>query len=240
MKPVFLSADWHQLVMLNFSIEPAILEPFVPRGTVLDAWQGTTYVSLVAFSFLNTKLKGIPIPFHRNFEEINLRFYVRAEDEEGSHRGVVFIKEVVPRAAIAKVARVLYNENYVTCPTRSSLVSSQPGCEGEAMYHWKHAGDWLTLGATYEGEPAALSPGSEAEFIAEHYWGYSKQRNGGTVKYRVEHPPWRVWSAKDYTQSDSVANFYGPTFASTLKQKPSSVFIAEGSGILVRGGERIC
>jgi len=239
MKPAFLTADWRQLVMLNFPIEPAVLEPYVPRGTELDSWQGTTYISLVAFSFLNTKLKGIPIPFHRNFEEINLRFYVRAEEQGEQVRGVVFIKEVVPRAAIALTARLIYNENYIACPTRSTLVSPQDGVDGDASYQWKHAGDWLTLGAAFAGEPAALDPGSEEEFIAEHYWGYAKQRNGGTVKYRVEHPPWRVWSAKDYTQSPGVANFYGPAFAPSLANPPSSVFIAEGSPITVRSGERI-
>ena len=125
MNPVFLTAEWRDLVMLNYAVDPAILVPHVPNGTELDTWEGTTFTSLVAFSFLSTRVKSLPIPFHRDFEEINLRFYVRAKGPEGWRRGVVFVKEVVPRLAIASVARWLYNENYVACPTRSRLDETQ-------------------------------------------------------------------------------------------------------------------
>jgi uncharacterized protein YqjF (DUF2071 family) len=76
MKPdsarVFLTAEWRHLAMLNYIIDPALLKPLVPAGTELDFWGGQTYVSMVGFLFLNTRVRGIPIPFHRNFEEINL------------------------------------------------------------------------------------------------------------------------------------------------------------------------
>ena len=74
---VFLTAEWRYLAMLNYEIEPAVLAPFVPQGTELDSFDGKTFVSIVAFLFLDTRIGGIPIPFHRNFEEVNLRFYVR-------------------------------------------------------------------------------------------------------------------------------------------------------------------
>src|SRR6185295_273969 len=134
----FLTAEWRHLVMLNYEIDPAILRRFVPRGTELDAWNGKTFVSLVGFLFLNTRVMGLPIPFHENFEEINLRFYVRRKADEGWRRGVVFIKEIVPRAAIAWVARWLYNENYVALPTGHALVRSlddQKNIES-AKYFW--------------------------------------------------------------------------------------------------------
>ena len=38
------------------------------------------YVSLVGFMFKNTRLLNIPIPFHTDFEEVNLRFYVKHFD----------------------------------------------------------------------------------------------------------------------------------------------------------------
>jgi hypothetical protein len=112
----FLTAEWRWLAVLNYPVAPGVLEPFVPRGTVLDSFQGTAYVSMVGFLFLNTKVRGLSIPWHRNFEEVNLRFYVRRQAEDGWRRGVVFIKEIVPRLAIATVARLLYNENYVALP----------------------------------------------------------------------------------------------------------------------------
>src|SRR5215510_14081912 len=117
MEKVFLTAEWRHLAMLNYEMEPQILQPYVPAGTELDTWGNKTFISVVGFMFLKTRVLGLPIPFHQNFEEINLRFYVRRKTEEGWRRGVVFIKEIVPRAAIALTARWLYNENYVALPT---------------------------------------------------------------------------------------------------------------------------
>jgi uncharacterized protein YqjF (DUF2071 family) len=122
----FLTAEWRWLAMLNYSVAPDVLEPFVPKGTVLDTFQGTAYVSMVGFLFLNTRVRGLSIPWHRDFEEVNLRFYVRRQAEEGWRRGVVFIKEIVPRLAIAAVARVFYNENYVALSMRHKLERSGP------------------------------------------------------------------------------------------------------------------
>ena len=138
MPSIFLTAEWRWLVMLNFRIEPQSLQQHTPSGTEIDDWGGTTYVSLVAFSFLNTKVKGLAIPFHVDFEEINLRFYVRSRGAEGWRRGVVFVREVVPRRAIASVARWLYNENYQACPTRSTVTVPLGDTSGSAEYGWRH------------------------------------------------------------------------------------------------------
>jgi len=234
MNPVFLTAEWRDLVMLNYAVDPAILVPHVPNGTELDSWDGTTFVSLVAFSFLNTRVKGVSIPFHRNFEEINLRFYVRAKGPEGWRRGVVFVKEVVPRLAIASVARWLYNENYVACPTRSHRNDS--GGVRSLEYGWQHCGDWLSIGVKSAGEPALPDEGSEEEFITEHYWGYSAQRDGGTVEYRVEHPQWQVWEASSHIAHGDFQGFYGCELAGPLAGPPTSAFLADGSPVMVRQG----
>lgn len=239
MSPVFLTAEWRDLVMLNYAVDPDILAPYVPRGTAVDRWQGTTFVSLVAFSFLNTRVKGIPVPFHRDFEEINLRFYVRAEGPEGWRRGVVFVREVVPRRAIAALARRLYNENYVACRTRSRIETDAPGGARRIEYGWRHRGAWLSIGATCSGPPELSAEGSEEEFITEHYWGYSSRRDGGTVEYRVEHPRWRVRAATDRFADGNFAEFYGARFAEALSRPPTSAFVAEGSPVKVRQGGRL-
>jgi Uncharacterized conserved protein (COG2071) len=119
---VFLTAEWRALAMLNYEVDASLLRHFVPAGTELDCWQGKTLVSLVGFRFLKTRVLGIPIPFHRNFDEVNLRFYVRRAEATEVKRGVVFIREIVPRRAIAAVARAFYNERYLAlpCPTVSN------------------------------------------------------------------------------------------------------------------------
>jgi len=110
----FLTAEWRYLVILNYEIDPAVLRPFLPAGTELDQWNGKTFVSMVGFQFLNTKLLGLAIPFHSNFEEVNLRFYVRRWTNESWRRAVVFIKEVVPSRAIAWTATAEPFEEWLT------------------------------------------------------------------------------------------------------------------------------
>jgi len=223
--------------MLNFVVDPQLLEPLRPKGTLIDDWNGQVYISLVGFLFQSTKLRGIPIPFHRNFEEINLRFYVRSHRNGELRRGVVFVNEVVPRFAIALVARRIYNENYLACRMRSSRHTQEKSGDSTVAYGWKHQGHWLSIGATYTGEALVPAEDSEETFITEHYWGYAAQKNGGTVEYQVEHPRWPVWRAKEVLMDGDFGSFYGPPFGKALSQKPSSAFIAEGSPVIVRSGE---
>lgn len=233
-RAAFLTASWRYLAMLNFRIDPAVLQPLVPSGTELDAWQGQTVVSVVGFRFLDTRLFGIPVPCHRDFDEINLRFYVRRNVGGESRRGVTFISEVVPKRAIATVARLAYNEPYVACPTRSRAPES-PAVDdaGVVEYAWRLAGRWNTLRLRSLGRPTALEPGSEAEFITEHYWGYTRQRDMSTVEYEVRHPSWRVWQVSDVTLDCDVARAYGDRFTPALTATPCSAFLAEGSAVTV-------
>jgi len=230
----FLSAEWRYLAMLNYEIDPTILEPYVPPGTELDLWQGKTLVSMVGFLFLNTRVLGIPVPFHTNFEEVNLRFYVRRKAKEGWRRGVVFIKEIVPKPAIALVARVVYNENYVAMPMRHIVEQNETGMSIE--YGWHFDQRWHQLKVKTQGVPQLLASGSEETFITEHYWGYARQKDGGGVEYGVEHPRWRVWQVSEYQFACDVATMYGQAFVAALQANPSSAFLAEGSAVIVRNG----
>lgn len=237
----FLSAVWRDLVMLNFEIDPTVLRPYVPRGCELDPWQGKHFVSVVGFQFLQTRVRGLAIPWHRDFEEINLRFYVHRREANEKRRGVVFVKEVVPRWAIASVARWVYNENYVCCPTAAAIVRPSSATQaGGAAYRWKSIAGWNEVAAEIRGLAEMPSPDSEETFITEHYWGYARQRDGGTVAYEVRHPPWRVWRATaERLQIHDVAGFYGAAFAPALSQAPTSAFVAEGSEVEVMRGVRI-
>lgn len=237
--PRFLTAGWYHLLMLNFPVAPEVVAPFVPAGTEIDFWQDRTYLSVVGFLFRDTKVLGVPVPFHRHFEEVNLRLYVRRRAADGWRRGVVFVKEIVPRRLIALVARTLYNENYVALPMRHALTLPTADVPGAVRYEWRHGEHWQGVGATFAGEALPLKPGSEEEFITEHYWGYVRQRDGSTVEYQVEHPPWRVWPAREPRLDGDVAALYGEAFAPTLCEPPCSAFVAEGSPITVRRGRRL-
>lgn len=226
----FLTAEWRHLAMLNYAIDPEILAPFVPDGTELDFHHGRTFVSVVGFLFLRTRLRGVPVPFHRNFEEVNLRFYVRHRSAEGWRRGVTFVRELVPRRAIAVVARFFYDEPYLALPMRHRVNHVGEGLSVE--YQWRREGRWETLGLSAAGESFESALDSHEEFITEHYWGYTK-RAVGTSEYQVEHPRWRVRSSERWQFHANVATLYGPMFVETLRAEPVSAFIAEGSAIQV-------
>lgn len=224
--------------MLNYSVEADLLKPFLPTGVELDFWQGKTYVSMVGFLFLHTRVMGMRLPLHVDFDEVNLRFYVRRSAPEGWRRGVVFIKEIVPRRIIASVARVCYNENYVAMPMRHRI-EMENGIlrrEGAVEYAWRYQGRWNALRATTTGVAASPAENSMEEFITEHYWGYTARRNGGCAEYRVEHPRWNVWRTKDAALECDTARLYGPEFVPALERRPDSAFVAEGSPVTVSAG----
>jgi uncharacterized protein YqjF (DUF2071 family) len=234
-QPSFLRAAWRNLLMINFAIGPDRLRPFVPRGTELDQFNGATFVSVVGFQFLNTRLLGVPVPCHRDFEEVNLRFYVRRRHQGEWRRGVVFVKEIVPKRLVALVARRVYNENYVRLPMRSHIDPR----EASVGYEWRYGGRWHGAFGQFRGASAFVAPGSEEEFITEHYWGYSVQRDGSTVEYQVEHPRWRVWSCTDARLDCDALTVYGGQFVASLDGRPTSAFVADGSAVIVRRGRRL-
>jgi uncharacterized protein len=228
---IFLTAEWRYLLMLNFTVDPLVLRPHVPYGTELDFFDERTFLSVVGFRFLRTRLFGIPFPFHRDFEEVNLRFYVRRKAQDGWRRGVVFIRELVPRDAIAWIARTCYGEPYSALPMRHKIEASHSGIFVE--YGWCHRGTWESISGQSTGEPRELEHGSEAEFITEHYWGYTGARSGCN-EYQVEHPRWRAWECDRASFQADINNLYGEQYLESLSARPSSAFIAQGSPVIVR------
>jgi uncharacterized protein YqjF (DUF2071 family) len=236
-KRTFLDAQWRKLVMVNYAVNPDVLKQYLPFETELDLWNNTCYVSLVGFMFVDTKVLRLRIPFHINFEEINLRFYVKYKHTEGYKRGVVFVKEIVPRPALTMVANLLYNENYETLPTRHTWVQDDDTLTVE--YGWKKRGQWHTVKAVADKTPVDIKPESEEEFITEHFWGYTKISNTITSEYEVAHPRWQIYPIRNYEVNVDFATVYGPDFAFLQNVKPLSVYLAEGSEILVKQGAKI-
>ena len=235
----FLTAEWRHLVMLSYEVDPAVLMPLVPVGTTLDLCHGRALVSVVGFRFLDTRVLGLAIPGHRNFDEVNLRFYVRRDAAAGdTRRAVVFIRELVPRTAVAVVARLAYNEPYRALRMRST--TPRAGAPPTRLaYEWRIGGQWEGVAATARGVPSVPAADSEAAFITQHHWGYTRQRDGGTVEYEVEHAPWRTWAVDDATLSMDVARLYGRPFAGPLARAPVSALIADGSRVAVFAPRRL-
>lgn len=236
MSKTFLEAEWRKLTMANYAVDEKLLAPYLPPKTEIDLWNGLCYVSLVGFMFKETKVKGFKIPFHKNFEEVNLRFYVRYKEKGEWKRGVVFIKEIVPKPALTLVANRVYKEKYETMPMRHQWLTSEDTLTVE--YEWKKD-RWNSFRVYADKNSSVMKSGSEEEFITEHYWGYTKITNDKTSEYEVEHPKWEVYKVKDYSIDVDFGTIYGPEFNFLSFEKPKSVILAEGSEIKVKHGKLI-
>jgi len=236
---VFLTAEWRHLAIVNFEAPAALLAPLVPRGTELDRHDGRVFVSLVGFRFLDTRVLGCRVPGHANFDEINLRFYVRREVAGEVRSAVTFVREIVRRRAIAAVARAAFNEPYVALPIHSEIRNRDADASTRAVYGWRSHRIDHRFELLARGEPTLAAPGSSEFFITEHYWGYTRQRDGATVEYRVEHPPWHLRRAASVEVSGEMAAFYGPAFGEVLATRPVSAYLADGSPVTVSRPVRI-
>nr|WP_294906134.1 DUF2071 domain-containing protein [uncultured Lacibacter sp.] len=225
----FLTAEWRNLVMMNYVVPEEVLKPHLPNGVELDAYNGKCYVSFVAFHFMDTKLKGVAIPFHKDFEEINLRFYVRYPSEEGMKRGVVFIKELVPKRMIAWVAKLLYGERYAYTPIKSKIEQTN---QRYLHFEWgREQEHQLKVETALHTLP--IQQGSKEEFIFEHYLGYTSLSTFRTGEYKVEHPRWNVYPVQGFSYQIDFEKLYGDDFAFMNDMQPDSVFVAEGSEVSV-------
>jgi uncharacterized protein YqjF (DUF2071 family) len=232
---LFMTAEWKWLVMANYAVEPSLLAPLVPRGTDLDSHEGSVYLSLIGFLFNRSRIYGVPIPLHQSFEEVNLRFYVR----RGDKRGVVFIRELVPRWWVATIARLGYNEKYQSVPMAHRIQADAPSGRIEAEYSWGSGARRCWVRLTTGGESYIPAEGSLSQFITEHYWGYAAQADGGSKEYEVQHPQWPVQTAREVEVMGDQSRFYGGEFGAVLKRPPDSAFLALGSEVRVFKGSRI-
>ena len=229
----FLTAYWQDLVMGNYEVPPDVLEEFVPSGTSLDLNDGKCFVSLVAFMFLDTRVLEFLIPFHINFEEVNLRFYVKHETPDEVRRGVTFVKEIVPKYAIAKVARTLYGEPY----ERWDMEHFKD--ENELVYAWWKGDERYDIAVNIGENTGVPEKDSHGEFIIEHYWGYTKRGQNRTDEYKVEHPPWELFAVEDFEINVDFGKLYGEQFTFLNDEKPYSIFMAKGSEVSVYKGAKM-
>jgi len=220
--------------MLNYRVDPRLLIPLSPSGVELDFFQSETYVSIVGLLFLDTQVLTIAFPFHRNFEEVNLRFYVRRRSAETWRRGVCFVREIVPKKAVALLARLFYGERYTALPMKHHIEHREGALRVE--YSWRRASKWESIAMSACGKPVPVTAGTHEEFITEHYWGYTSV-GSGCSEYRIEHPRWKIWPADAFQVTADMATLYGDQFADILNTPPVSAFIAEGSHVRIFGRE---
>jgi uncharacterized protein YqjF (DUF2071 family) len=225
-----LVAEWRKLILANYEIDSGILKKYLPAGIELDEFENKYYVSMVGFMVLKTRLRGFMIPFHTNFPEVNLRFYVRCKSGSNLKKGVVFLNQFVPKPAITFIANKLYKERFVTYPLKHKF---EQGNKLVIGYYWKKDKKWNKLEVTADPNFCKLKPGSKEEFIIERYWGYSSNSKNKTEEFQVEHPQWDIYPIESYSIDCNFKTLYGDEFGFLNNAKPASVFLAEGSPSII-------
>jgi len=223
----FLTARWQHLCLFNYPVEPDRLTPLLPPGLSLDIRDGSAWLSLVAFDFLDTRVLGVGWPWHRCFPEINLRFYVR----EGDTRGVCFVREYVPRRLIAWIARALYNEPYVHAPMASQVQAQ--GDQLSVAHQLKLPSGTQRLQVRADLQALADAEDSTAHFFKEHSWGYGQTRAGNLLRYEVRHTIWETHRVRSHSLDWDWGAAYGPDWRFLDACTPASVFLAAGSTVRV-------
>jgi uncharacterized protein YqjF (DUF2071 family) len=227
MRRPFLTAEWRNLFLVNYAVPPTLLESHLPDGLELDTREGSAFVSLVAFQFVNTRVLGVPWPGYRNFPELNLRFYVRNR----SDRGVVFLREIVSKRLVAWMARTIYNEPYRIALLTSHCQEDDVSRSMDYRLRWGGCEQVLRVSGR---KPAYLpGPASDEHFFKEHYWGYGRNHCGQTLRYHVEHPAWEVFPVQSYHVEMDWASVYGPQWGFLNKATPVSTVFAAGSAVAV-------
>ena len=148
-------------------------------------------------------------------------------------RAVCFVKEIVPRWAIAAVARGLYGEPY------ECWSMDHERTERTVAYRWSKGGRNNSLSVEIDESIGVPPEGSHGEFIIEHYWGYTGRGNGRVDEYRVEHPKWELFSVKNERIDVDFGAVYGSEFAFLADERPFSVLLAKGSEVAVYKGKQI-
>lgn len=225
-----MTADWSAVVGVTYAADEARLAPYLPAGAEIDHLDGAARVSLVAFVFRRTRVRGIAIPGHVRFPEINLRFYVRY----GGERAVVFIREFVPRPAIALTAKLLYNEPYRTIRMREQLIAPDRSQDGRFGVRHRFGRRLANRVEAWAAPAAALpDPGSAAYWLTHHDLGLGRTRDGSTSTYRVEHPVWALHEVEAFTVDVDFAALYGEAWGCLSAAEPSHVTLARGSNVRV-------
>ena len=216
--------------MLHFDAEAAALQQYVPPGTELDLWRGRAIVSVVGLLSRHTRVLGVvPAALPASFVQVDLRTYVRRPGRvgephvglDGHRHGVVAVCELVPRPLLAACARA-YGEPTVTAATRHEFAS------GRVRYGWRLGGEWSEVVLDFDGSPAPLQPGTEAEFLALRHWSYCR-RGSKTRESRLEHTRWHHWVADAADLAGGFGSLVPPWLAEALARRPRSAHLAAGS-----------
>ena len=130
-----------------------------------------------------------------------------------------------------------YKEHYQTLPMQHSKTENENS--KDFVYQWKTQNKLNIILVETEKNPIEIEVGSEAEFITEHYFGYTKVNEATTFEYEVKHPRWVQFQVLNHKIDVDFETNYGSEFEFLNNTQPVSVMLAKGSEISVEPKKRI-
>lgn len=217
---------------MNYIISPEILENYLPAYTIIDYFKGNCFTSLVGFPFRNVEIAGMKIPFYTDFEEINLRFYVKRFDGTTWRKGTVFISEIANKSALKFLANSFLHEKYQTLETRQEIKENSELIE--TKYSWRTWMNWQFLNLISEKPSESVAEGTEAHFIMDRSSGYQKYDTATTNEYGISHPKWNIYPIRSFDINVDFEESFDSNFPVLNETLPHSVILARGSSVAVK------
>lgn len=214
-------------MLLTYEVDPSLVQPWLPSDVQPDLHDGKALVSLIAFDFVDTRVRGRRIPGFVDFPEINFRTYVR----QGDHQGVVAIRELVPSPLAAAIARLRFNEPFRSAPIESRTQSLGDELLVEHRWRWKERRYFLRVTADQHSIPAPAQ-GPPHNLLGRR-WAYGRTRRGQPIRLRVEHPEWALRRIRTLDYEVDFGALYGPEWAVLNGRRPDGTHLAVGSAISI-------
>ncbi len=220
--PPWAAGEWRFLTYLNFEVAAAELQKLLPESLVPDAYEGRTYVSVVAARCLKPKWLGLPLLSPGGFRKVGWQIYVR----RGAERGVYRLKEIysLPSLAAVFASHNRFGTESASVDSEVEFNPGENGSEGKCRYWW---GPDLEISVETDGLPYPSEMWPYDGFFVDKRLSFFGA--GPRVKtFRSEHPSWFAWEAKNPRVTPVAACALAGERAGWISGTPESAFLVKG------------
>lgn len=203
MKPWVVAMDWVDALFLHWPVDGARLRARIPADLELDTFDGSAWVSIVAFRIAGARFRGVPRALAwKAFAEINVRTYVTG----GAHAGVWFFSlDATSPMAVAAGRRGVH------LPYHRAAIAAEAE-PGRLSYRLERAqtaargvpAARFTAHASFAGDARPATAGTLDHWLAERYCFFTTDARGRTRRGDVAHEPWPLRAAAARLDDDSL------------------------------------
>lgn len=213
--------EWNRALFFHWKVDAEALQKYLPNNLELDLFEGSAWISLVAFTMEKIRPRLLPaVSLLSNFDEINLRTYV----VKNGKQGVYFLNIEAGKKLSADVARFLSGLPYEFSMMRRNNTNFYQAQFDKKGFRFK---------ARYRvGKP--LTEKSDLDvFLTERYCLYTNAKDQ-LFRYEIQHLPWEIhqlWVSELETQYQiGTIN---------LSRLPDKMHYSQGVQVVAWGKEEI-